>query len=101
MKRRRFLWRTVTVRNGAVELQGHFLWAGVTTSVSMGRWIATNVLMTLVMGFLLVFTGYAAMSTGNPYYWFLALLAFVGLAYSLYLFAWTLSPPKDPGRRLA
>ena len=100
-KRKRFLWRTVTVRSGDVEIQGHYLWAGVTVIVSRARWIATNVLMTLVMGFLLAFTVYAATATGNESYWFFAFLAFVGLAYSLYLFVWTLLPAREPAHRPA
>ena len=84
------------MRSGDVELQGHYLLAGVTIIVSKGRWIATNVLMTLVMGFLLVFVVYAAAAMGNEYYWFFAFLAFVGLTYSLYLFVWTLLPAKEP-----
>ena len=93
---KRFLWRTVTVRSGDVEIQGHYLSAGVTTIVSRARWIATNVLMTLVMGFLLAFIVYAATATGNESYWFFAFLAFVGLASSLYLFVWTLMPAREP-----
>jgi len=89
------------VRSGDVEIQGHYLSAGVTIIVSRARWIATNVLMTLVMGFLLAFIVYAATATGNESYWFFALLAFVGLAYSLYLFVWTLLPAKEPAHRPA
>jgi hypothetical protein len=89
------------VRSGDVEIQGHYLSAGVTIIVSRARWIATNVLMTLVIGFLLVFIMYAATATGNQSYWFFAFLAFVGLAYSLYLFVWTLLPAREPAHRPA
>src|SRR5437867_6654061 len=47
------------------------------------------------------FIVYAATATGNESYWFFALLAFVGLAYSLYLFVWTLLPAKEPAHRPA
>src|SRR2546427_8108506 len=85
-KRKRFLWRTVTVRSGDVEIQGHYLSAGGTINVSRARWIATNVLMTLVMGVLLAFIVYAATAPGNESYWVFAFLAVVGPSHSPYFF---------------
>src|SRR3989442_10902471 len=47
MKRRRFLWRTGTLRNRAAQIHGHFLLAGGMTNGSIGRLISTQGPMTL------------------------------------------------------
>src|SRR3989475_11774508 len=80
-KRKRFLWRTVTVRSGDVEIQGHYLSAGVTIIVSRARWIATNGPMTLGLGVLLGVLVDAGTATGKESHWFFPVLWFVRPAY--------------------
>src|SRR2546426_8493875 len=64
-KRKRFLWRTVTVRSGDVEIQGHYLSAGVTIIVSGAPRVATKLPMTLVLGVFLAFLFVVATATGK------------------------------------
>src|SRR3989475_9681403 len=85
-KRKRFLWRTVTVRSGDVEIQGHYLSAGGTINESRAPWMATKAPITTLMGFLLAVFGYAATAPGKEAYWFFAVLSFAGRASNLYLF---------------
>jgi len=97
-KKMRFPTSTLIVHGDApeafVESVGRYLWAGQRRIITRDRWIASGVLGIVVLSIVVLLSLYGFIVSPNPAFASFALLFGVVLAFSVYVFWWSLTPPR-------